>query len=90
MTRKFVKDGILYGQNRGEVEDKRAEKFDELAVMQRDNGSGIRSQVDGFAQVEWQCIVCGHKHSAPKEHAGGITVTRCPICMVMREHERAR
>jgi len=88
-TRKVVKDGIPVGMNRGEAEDKRAEKVGELARYRRDNGSGqIRSQVDGFATVEWQCSACGGKHKAIREHAGGITAKQCPSCGLTGEHER--
>jgi len=89
MKRKVVKDGILRGQNRGEVEDKRVEKFEELARYRRDNGhGGTREQVDGFATVTWKCSLCGGRHRAPKEHAGGLAVLRCPRCGLVGEHER--
>lgn len=84
-----TKDGILKGQNRGEVEDKRAEKMSELEHYRRDNGMGqIRSQVDGFAQVEWQCGACGGKHLGPKTTAGAYSTQKCPACGVEGEHER--
>jgi len=90
-TRRVVKDGILVGQNRGEVEDKRADKFAELDRQRRENGAGaISSRVDGFAQIEWRCLACGEHSFAPKEHAGGLTTKHCGLCGMDREHERVR
>lgn len=88
-TRKVVKDPMPKGMNRGEAEDKRCEKLGELAAYRRDNGGGtIRSQVDGFAKVVWQCSVCDCRHEAPKETAAGYEERKCPHCRVTCEHER--
>ena len=89
MVRKVVKDGILVGQNRGEVEDKRAEKMGDLDRYRRDNGhGGTREQVDGFAMVTWKCTSCRARHEAPKENAGGLATKLCPACGAEGEHER--
>ena len=88
-TRRVTKDGVLVGQNRGEVEDKRVEKLAELERYRRDNGMGqIRSQVDGFAEVTWECTTCKARHTAPKQHAGGLTKAWCETCGDETEHER--
>ena len=91
MTRRVVKDPILAGQNRGEVEDKRAEKMGALDRFRRDNGhGGTRETIDGFATVTWRCAICGGRHKAPKVNPGGLSVRTCPHCGVKSEHERMR
>ena len=89
MTRKVVKDPILKGQNRGEVEDRRADKMAELERYRRDNGHDApRETVNGYAQITVACLVCGHRHTEPKKHAGGLVDTTCPNCGIFSTHEK--
>lgn len=90
MKRKVVKDGILAGQNRGEVEDKRAEKMGALAQYGRDNAhGGPREQIDGFAQADYRCTRCRKVNQGPKQPAFAIAL-HCPHCHRMVLHERVR
>jgi hypothetical protein len=90
-TRKVVKDGIHKGQNRGEVEDKRAEKMGELARYARDNGGhgGLQEQVDGFAQYDYKCTLCSAINKGPKQPAFAISLP-CRSCGQTTEQERHR
>lgn len=89
-TRKVVKDPIQRGQNRGFVEDMRAEKMGELARYGKDNGSGqIRETVDGFAQFDYRCTVCHAINKGRRQPLYAIPLP-CVSCGLTTEQERVR
>jgi hypothetical protein len=86
-TRKVVKDPIQKGQNRGHVEDLRADKMAEIDRYRRDNGSGqIRSVVQGLAQYDYRCTVCHATNPGPKQPCFAIRLP-CQSCGLVTEQE---
>ena len=88
-ARSVVKTPILPGQNRGETQDKRIEKFEQLGQWKREFGhGGPHEQVDGLARRDYRCLDCGTVNSCPLVTQAYTTEAPCSTCGVVREQER--
>lgn len=67
--------------------DRRAHKLEELARTYRAVGDHFAFGVQGFAQLEYRCTVCGTRRLGPKQPAADLLL-HCEPCGVTHVHER--
>jgi len=74
--------------NKGQDDDMRAHKLDELKRHVHDAHPSHQYLVEGFEEVDWKCVVCGEVNRAPKETQAGSWDVYCRTCKTVTLQER--